>query len=79
MRHLQKIPKQLESPRRLPENSDETWLYIEPFNTQMLKIYQMISLKYAMYYIANSLLEKKTQEELISNVTHSLSYNIFRM
>ena len=59
MMHLQKIPKQLECPRRLPENSDETWLYIEPFNTQMLKIYQMISLKYAMYYIANSLLVKK--------------------
>lgn len=62
MIHFQKIPKQLECPRRLPENSDETWLYIEPFNTQMLKIYQMISLKYAMYYIANSLLVKKKKK-----------------
>lgn len=44
---------------RLAESSDKTWFYMKPFNIQMLQMYQMMLLKYALYYIANMLLVKK--------------------
>lgn len=37
MRYLQKFPKYLELPVRLPENSDETWFYIKPLAYKYLK------------------------------------------
>lgn len=65
-------PKYLEWPVRLPENSDETWFYIKSFNIQMLKMSQIMLLKYAIYYIANILLvkKKKRSKKHLSQMQH---------
>lgn len=81
MRYLQKIPKYLELPVRLPENSDETWFYIKPLAYKYLKFIKwccrsmpcITLLKFFWFK------KKKINQAFISDATRSLLYNIFRI